>query len=83
MSMAVIFAACEMRSCVNVSIMDDDDVLGDIESFNVTLENTTDLDSSIILDPVNGIIVIIDNDGRYIINDVIAHTDDTRYTNVK
>ena len=64
MSMAIIFAACQTRSCVNVSIMDDD-VLGDVESFNVTLENTTDLDSRIILDPVNGIIVIIDNDGRY------------------
>ena len=43
----------------------DDDTLEIVESFDVTLERTPDLDSRITLDPVNGVLEIIDNDGRY------------------
>jgi hypothetical protein len=56
------FAACETKRCMSVSIVDDD-TPGNVESFDVTLERTTDLDSRIALDPVNGILEITDNDG--------------------
>ena len=58
------FAACETKRCMSVSIVDDD-TPGNVGSFDVTLERTTDLDSRIALDPVNGILEITDNDGRY------------------
>ena len=43
----------------------DDRILEDVASFDVTLERTPDLDSKITLNPVNGVVEIIDNDGRY------------------
>ena len=58
------FAACEMRSCVYAFIMDDI-ILENGESFILTLERTPDLDSRITLDPVNGVVEITENDGRY------------------
>ena len=60
----LIFAACQMRSCVNIFIVDDI-ILENDESFNVTLERIPDLDSTIILDPVNGEVQITNDDGRY------------------
>ena len=51
---------------MNISIVDDE-VLENIESFTVTLERTPGLSSRIELDPVDGIIRIIDNDGRWYI----------------
>ena len=51
-------------------IMDDVMVEKD-ESFNVILERTTDLDSRITLIPVNGVMKITDNDGRYNDNMVV------------
>ena len=56
------FAACQIRSCVNVSIINDI-VLENVESFDVTLDRTTGLDSRIALEPVDGVIEITDNDG--------------------
>ena len=56
------FAACQIRSCVNVSIINDV-VLENVESFDVTLERTLGLDSRITLNPVDGVIEITDNDG--------------------
>ena len=57
MDTILMFAACEMRSCVNVSIVDDM-ILENTESFDVILERTPDLDSRITLDPGNGIVEI-------------------------
>ena len=59
------FPTCGTRQCVNVSIVDDD-VLENVESFYVTLERTPGLDVRIALDPVDGIISIIDNGEGYI-----------------
>ena len=60
------FDACQTRRCINVTIVDDlvDEPL---EYFNFTLERTPDLDTRISLNPVDGRIAIIDNDGKYII----------------
>ena len=64
LSSILMFAACETQSCVNVTIVDDlVDEPGDLDVFDVTLERTPGLDSRISLDPVDGQIVIIDNDG--------------------
>ena len=51
------FPTCGTRQCVNVTIVDDD-VLENVESFDVTLERNTSLDMRITLDPVDGIISI-------------------------
>ena len=58
------FAACQRSSCVNVTIVDDEVLEMVVESFNVTLQRTPFLDSRITLNPVNGRIVIRENDGR-------------------
>ena len=59
------FDACETRRCVNVTIVNDlvDEPL---EYLNFTLEGTPDLDTRISLNPVDGRIAIIDNDGKYV-----------------
>ena len=54
------FPTCGTRQCVNVSIVDDD-VLENVESFDVTLERTPGLDVRITLDPVDGVIEIRDS----------------------
>ena len=58
------FAACEIRRCVNVTIVDDlvDEPL---EFFDYTLERTPGLDPRIELNPVDGRVEIIDNDGMF------------------
>ena len=56
------FAACQIRSCVNVSIINDV-VLENVESFDVILDRAPELDSRITLEPVNGVVEITDNDG--------------------
>ena len=43
----------------------DDIILENDELFDLTLERTSDLDSRITLNPVNGVVEIADNDGRY------------------
>ena len=57
------FGVCETRHCVNVTIVNDNE-LEEIESFEVTLERTPNLDSRIILAPVIATITIGDDDGR-------------------
>ena len=54
---SLMFAACEIRRCVNVSIVNDFAGEPD-ESFFYKLRRTPDLHPRIILDPVNGEIVI-------------------------
>ena len=58
----LLFASCQRRSCINVTI-EDDNALELVELFNVTLETTSGLDERISLSPVNGVVEIIDNDG--------------------
>ena len=57
------FDACETRSCVNVTIVDDS-VDEQTEVFAVTLRRSVGLDSRIRLNPVDGVIEITDNDGK-------------------
>ena len=67
------FGACQTRHCTDVTIMDDlvDEPL---EYFDFTLERTPGLDTRISLNPVDGRIAIIDNDGNYLIcNEVGLH----------
>lgn len=63
------FNELQMKSCVNMSIVDDA-IVENVESFDVTLERTPDLDGRIILDPVDGVVEITDNDhdGKVMIN---------------
>ena len=60
------FPACETEQCVNVTIIDDE-VLENVESFDVTLERTPGLDMRITLDPVHGVVEITDEDGLFLI----------------
>ena len=69
------FAACDKRICVTVPIVDDE-IVENTESFKVTLERPTDLDGSITLGPVDGVVEMTDNDGRY--EDYVVVTDVTR-----
>ena len=64
-SATVSFAACQRKSCVMVAIIDDE-ILENIESFNFTLERTSELDTRITLDPVDGVVEIDDNDGMFV-----------------
>ena len=64
------FAPCQRRSCVNVSIVDDD-VLELTESFSITLERTPGLDDRIELGPVDGEVQINDSDGMLICSSVL------------
>ena len=55
------FPACETQQCVNVAIIVDDLRDEPEEGFGVTLERTPELNRRIILNPVNGEILIQDN----------------------
>ena len=52
------FAACETRQCENVLIVDDQ-TLEMTESFIVTLGRTQDLNNTIILDPMDGHMIMM------------------------
>ena len=62
-SIVMMFDSCQVRSCVDISIVNDT-ILEDEEAFDVTLLRTIGLDSRIRLNPVDGVVVITDNDGR-------------------
>ena len=55
------FDECERRSCINITIVDDE-VPEDTEYFNLNLERNG-LHGRIQLDPVDGLVQITDNDG--------------------
>ena len=63
MSTTLMFAACETRQCDYISIVDDA-TLEMMESFSVTLERTSDLNSRITLNPVDGKMNVFDDDDR-------------------
>ena len=55
------FPKCNMKKCHRIPIVDDG-VLENIETIYVTLEGTADMDrDKILLEPVNGIIYILDD----------------------
>ena len=58
----LMFTACDTRQCVEVPIVDDE-TLELTETFTVTLDRTPTLDTRITLNPVDGDIDILDNDG--------------------
>ena len=62
-NVTLMFEPCEIRRCVNVTIMDDFIDEPD-ESFFYKLRRTPDLHPRITLDPVDGEIVIVDDDGQ-------------------
>ena len=60
--MILSFDACDRRECVNVTIVDDIQ-LEPVENLTYHLASTPGLDPSITIDPVDGVIEIVDNDG--------------------
>ena len=56
------FGPCDTRQCTEIPKVDDK-IVELTESFFVTLERTPGLDSRITLDPVDGEIEIIDDEG--------------------
>ena len=58
------FGLCDTRQCTEIPIVDVM-IVELTESFFVTLERTPGLDSRITLDPVDGAIELIDDDGVY------------------
>ena len=56
------FGACDTRQCYQIHIVDD--MMVELtESFFITLERTSDLNSRITLNPVDGRVEITDTDG--------------------
>ena len=69
LSQQVTFDTCEDRSCVFIPILEDA-VLELNETFTVNLDRTADLHPRIMLDPVQEEILIIDNDGECVYNNI-------------
>ena len=63
MSTFLMFAACDTRRCVDVTIVNDGDIEPD-EMIGITLERTPVLNDRITLDPVDGDITITDGDSK-------------------
>lgn len=64
LSTILTFGTCDSQQCVTLSIISDK--LSEFpreEFFNVTLERTSDVNSRIMLDPVDAVVVIDDDDG--------------------
>ena len=60
----LMFGACDTRECINVPIVDDtEDEQDEYLVYNLT--RTLGLNPNIILDPVNGVIEIVDDEGLY------------------
>ena len=59
----LMFGPCDIRQCVNVTIIDDLVIEEDEKSFHYRLWRTSDLSLSIDLNSANGEVVIWDNDG--------------------
>ena len=63
LSTILMFSACEIRQCLNVTVFEDQ-VLEETEFFNAVLNRTDNLDTRITLNPVNAVVDIIDNDSK-------------------
>ena len=57
------FHPCDHQKCVDINIVDDQ-AEEKTETFELTLERTSDLDNRISLRPVTALIEIRDNDGN-------------------
>ena len=62
MSRTVTFAACQIRHCLTIFIINDLEVENE-ESFMVVLERTPDLKSNISINPTSGDVIINSDDG--------------------
>ena len=63
MSTILLFDTCQTKQCALIRI-EDDDIIEDVENFFVILENTTELNDRITLDPIDGEIQINDNGNK-------------------
>ena len=63
-STTVSFGSCDKRKCVTVSIVDDV-ILENPESFHITVERPSDVDTRITVDPAAGAVTITDDDGKH------------------
>ena len=61
-STVLAFGACDTRQCIKIHIVDDM-IVELTELFSFTLEETSGLNSRITLNPVDGVVEIIDTDG--------------------
>ena len=59
-STSLIFEICSNRSCTNITIQSDE-IMEETETFTITLERPSDLDSRIQLDPSEGVVTIFDD----------------------
>ena len=59
--MTLKFLTCQKRACASIQIFDDD-ITENEESFIVSLERTSDLDSRISLSPNTAVVTILDDD---------------------
>ena len=58
----LVFVPCQIRSCIDIAIMDDCYLDNVIESFDIMLDRTADLNMNITLDPMQGSVRIYDYD---------------------
>ena len=61
-STTISFGSCEKRKCVTICIVDDV-ILENTESFHITVERPSDVDTRITVDPAAGTVTIFDDDG--------------------
>ena len=75
LNVTLMFEPCKIRHCVNLTIMDDF-IDEPEENFFYKLQRTPDLHPRITLDPVDGEIVIVDDDGQLLwcqINSILTY----------
>ena len=68
---SVKFEVGQTQSCINVSIVKDDDI-EPVERFTVSLLQTPDLDPRITLDPDTAQVEIVDRDGTLYIHAITS-----------
>ena len=66
------FAPCQIRSCINITIMDDCYLDNVVEAFDIVLDKIADLSTYITLDPMQGSVRIYDFDDSKCVN--ICHS---------
>ena len=79
-SMVLFIEACTTKTCVTLPIVNDD-ISERVESFYLTLETTSELDSRIILNPRNGEVTIHDDDGILTIVNIFINICDVWFVN--
>ena len=59
------FENCQLRSCVTISIHNDEILEDLVEVFTVSLYSTPELNERLTFNPAETIVLIIDDDGKY------------------